>query len=50
LAIIDLGLTFATTDPQGVLITFAKPVRGLDPFGLLRHPELTVTVRETKSS
>jgi hypothetical protein len=47
LAITDLGLTFATTDAQGVLITFAKPVRGLDPFGLLRHPELTVTVRET---
>ena len=47
LAITDLGLTFASTDAQGVLITFARPVRGLDPFGLLRHPELTVTVRET---
>ena len=47
LAITDLGLTFATTGAQGVLVTFAKPVRGLDPFGLLRHPELTVTVRET---
>lgn len=47
LAITDRGLTFATTSTQGVLITFATPVRGLDPFGLLRHPELTVTVRET---
>jgi hypothetical protein len=47
LAITDLGLTFATTGTQGVLITFARPVRGLDPFGLIRHPELTVTVRET---
>jgi hypothetical protein len=47
LAITDRGLTFATTGTQGVLITFARPVRGLDPFGLLRHPELTVTVRET---
>jgi hypothetical protein len=47
LAITDIGLTFATTGKQGVLIKFAKPVRGLDPFGLLRHPELTVTVRET---
>jgi hypothetical protein len=47
LAITDRGLTFATTGARGVLITFARPVRGLDPFGLLRHPELTVTVRET---
>jgi hypothetical protein len=47
LAITDGGLTFATNGTQGVLITFARPVRGLDPFGLLRHPELTVTVRET---
>lgn len=48
LAITDLGLTFATTGSQGVLIRFSRPIRGLDPFGLLRHPELTVTVRETK--
>jgi hypothetical protein len=47
LAITDRGLTFATTGAQGVLITFATPVRGLDPLGVLRHPELTVTVRET---
>jgi hypothetical protein len=47
LAVTDRGLTFATTGTQGVLITFARPVRGLDPFGLVRHPELTVTVRET---
>jgi hypothetical protein len=47
LAVTDRGLTFATTGRQGVLITFARPVGGLDPLGLLRHPELTVTVRET---
>jgi hypothetical protein len=47
LAITDLGLTFATTGTKGVLISFARPVRGLDPFGLLPHRELTVTVRET---
>src|SRR5260370_21205786 len=47
LAITDRGLTFATNGTQGVLITFARPVRGLDPLGLLRHPELTVTVRDT---
>jgi hypothetical protein len=48
LAITDRGLTFATNGSQGVLIEFAEPVRGLDPMGLLRHPELTVTVRETE--
>jgi hypothetical protein len=47
LAITDRGLTFATNGDRGVLITFAEPVRGLDPLGLLRHPELTVTVADT---
>jgi hypothetical protein len=46
LAITDRGLTFATNGDRGVLLTFARPVRGLDPLGLLRHPELTVTVAE----
>ena len=46
LAITDRGLTFATNGDRGVLITFAHPVRGLDPLGLLQHPELTVTVSE----
>jgi hypothetical protein len=44
LAITDRGLTFATNGDRGVLILFEKPVRGLDPLGLIRHPELTVTV------
>ena len=46
LAITDRGLTFATNGERGVLITFRTPVRGLDPFGVVRHPELTVTVAE----
>jgi hypothetical protein len=46
LAITDRGLTFATNGDRGVLISFHKPVRGLDPLGIVRHPELTVTVRE----
>jgi hypothetical protein len=29
-----------------VEISFVRPVRGLDPLGVLRHPELTVTVRD----
>jgi len=46
LAITDRGLTFATNGEHGVRITFKEPVPGIDPFGLIRHPELTVTVAE----
>jgi hypothetical protein len=46
LAITDRGLTFATNGDRGVLISFRTPVRGLEPLGVLRHPELTVTVAE----
>lgn len=46
LAITDRGLTFATNATRGVRVSFWTPVRGLDPLGLLRHPELTVTVAD----
>jgi hypothetical protein len=46
LAITDRGLTFATNGDGGVLISFRTPVRGLDPLGVLHHPELTVTVAD----
>ena len=46
LAVTDRGLTFATNGDRGVLITFRTPVRGLEPLGVLRHPELTVTVAD----
>lgn len=46
LAITDRGLTFATNGDRGVLISFRTPVRGIDPLGVLRHPELTVTVAD----
>jgi len=48
LAITDRGLTFATNGDRGVLISFRTPVRGLDPFGVIHHPELTVTVADTE--
>lgn len=48
LAITDRGLTFATNGERGVLISFATPVRGLDPVGAIRHPELTVTVADVE--
>lgn len=46
LAITDRGLTFATNNKRGVLISFRTPVRGLEPLGVIRHPELTVTVAQ----
>ena len=46
LAVTDRGLTFATNGKLGVLVSFATTVRGLDPFGLIHHPELTVTVAD----
>jgi hypothetical protein len=46
LAITDRGLTFATNGKHGVRVDFHEPVRGLDPLGLLRHPELTVTIED----
>jgi hypothetical protein len=46
LAITDRGLTFASNGDRGVLISLHTPVRGLDPLGVLRHPELTVTVAD----
>jgi hypothetical protein len=45
-AITDRGLSFTPNGDRGVRICFAVPVRGLDPFGLLRHSELTVGVAE----
>jgi hypothetical protein len=46
LAITDRGLTFATNGERGVRVSFHTAVRGLDPLGLIRHPELTVTVED----
>src|SRR3954467_12768510 len=34
----DRGLTFATNDRQGVCIRFRRPVPGIDPLGVVRHP------------
>jgi hypothetical protein len=46
LSVADRGLTFASNASSGVCVQFREPVRGLDPFGLLRHPNLTVTVAD----
>jgi hypothetical protein len=42
----DRGLTFGSTTAGGVCMLFREPVRGLDPFGRMHHPGLTVTVAD----
>lgn len=42
----DRGLTFATTGARGVCLDFVEPIRGIEPTGRLRHPNLTVTVAD----
>jgi hypothetical protein len=44
LGITDRSLTFASNGDRGVCISFHSPVTGIDPFGRIRYPELTVTV------
>jgi hypothetical protein len=44
----DRGITFASNGQQGVFIEFADPVAGIEPTGRLKHPNLTVTVRDCK--
>ena len=48
LSLADHGLTFGTTIRRGVCLLFDEPVTGIDPFGVLRHPGLTLTVAETE--
>lgn len=44
LSVADRGLTFATNSQAGACLTFREPVTGIDPFGVIEHPGLTVTV------
>lgn len=47
LSLADRGLTFATNGDRGVCLEFVEPITGIDPFGVLHHPNLTVTVADT---
>jgi hypothetical protein len=40
------GLTFGTTTARGACLLLPEPVPGIDPLGLLRHPDLTLTVAD----
>lgn len=44
LSLADRGVTFATSTKGGVCVRFREPVAAAVPFGLLRHPSMTVTV------
>jgi hypothetical protein len=46
LGLTDRGLTFATNGDRGVRLTFRSSIKGIEPTGLLRHPELTLTVAD----
>ena len=46
LSLKDRGITFATTDKRGVCISFIEPVAAFEPSGVLRHPNVTVTVAD----
>jgi hypothetical protein len=46
LAVTDRGLTFASNGERGARLSFHSPVTGIDRRGLIRHPELTVTVED----
>lgn len=46
LSISDRGITFATNSQRGVCLEFRRPVPGLEPLGVIKHPNLTVTVQD----
>lgn len=46
LSLADRGLTFGSSTKAGACIRFHRPVRGIEPTGLLLHPSVTVTVEQ----
>ncbi len=46
LSLADRGISCVTNPDEGVCVTFTRPVAGMEPFGLLRHPGVTVTVAD----
>ncbi|APU13622.1 MULTISPECIES: hypothetical protein [Actinoalloteichus] len=46
LSLADRGLTFGTGAGRGACVRFHEPVTGIEPFGTVRHPALTMTLAE----
>ena len=42
----DRGLTFGSNAERTVCVEFDEPVKGMDPLGLMRHPNLSLAVAE----
>lgn len=46
LSLSDRGVTFATNGRRAVCLSFATPVKGIDPTGIITHPNATLTVSQ----
>jgi hypothetical protein len=44
----DRGITMAATTIGGVCLRFRRPVKGIEPFGVLRHPAVTLGVDDVE--
>jgi hypothetical protein len=42
----DRGVSFATNGEDGVCVLLGEPVAGIDPTGRIKHPGVTMTVRD----
>ena len=48
LSLADHGLTFGTTTRRGVCLLLREPVPGIEPFGVIHHSGLTLTVADPR--
>ena len=46
LGVTDRGLSFTSNSDKGVEIRFREKIAGVDRAGLIRHPNLTLTVKD----
>jgi hypothetical protein len=46
LSFTDRGVSFATNGEAGVCVLLREPVAGIDPTGRIKHPGVTMTVRD----
>ncbi|MFC7490708.1 MULTISPECIES: hypothetical protein [unclassified Knoellia] len=49
LSLADRGITFATNGDRALCVSFAEPVPGIDPTGVIRHPTATLTVADPEA-
>lgn len=48
LSLADCGMSCVTNADKGVCVTFAAPVAGIEPLGVLGHLGVTVTVADCR--